>query len=67
MQKPKLKPEDISLLIEMAWCDKTDFKDIQAEFGLSEGQVMKLMKANLKKGSYEVWRKRVQGQVKQEF
>lgn len=59
-----LKPQDISLIIEMAWCDKTDFAAIKADYGLSESDVMKLMKNNLKPKAYENWRKRVNRQAK---
>tara|TARA_Y100001001_G_scaffold153116_1_gene166492 strand:+ start:287 stop:484 length:198 start_codon:yes stop_codon:yes gene_type:complete len=60
----QLKAQDISLIIEMAWCDKTGFKAIEAEYGLCESEVMKLMKNHLKPNSYRVWRKRVNRQAK---
>lgn len=50
---------DISELIQLAWCDKTTFNDIQEQTGLDESAVMRLMKKNLKPGSYRVWRERV--------
>lgn len=55
------KPENISEIIEMAWCDKTSFDDIHKLTGLSESQTIKLMRSNLKPSSFRLWRKRVTG------
>ena len=55
------KPENISEIIEMAWCDKTSFDDIHKLTGLSEAQTIKLMRSNLKPSSFRLWRKRVTG------
>lgn len=57
----KLSPEEISDIIQMAWCDKTSFDDIKDQTGLSEKEVIDLMKNNLKESSYVLWRKRVKG------
>jgi uncharacterized protein (TIGR03643 family) len=56
-----LKPEDISRVIEMAWEDRTPFDAIEATYGLNQNQVEELMRNNLKKSSYVLWRKRAQG------
>ena len=50
---------DLSNIIEMALSDQTSFSDIQLQYGLREDQVKELMRKNLKKGSYQSWRKRV--------
>ena len=50
---------DLSTIIEMALSDQTSFSDIQQQYGLKEDQVKELMRKNLKKGSYRLWRKRV--------
>lgn len=50
---------DRSAIIEMALSDHVPFDTIKAEYGLSEKDVVKLMRANLKPGSYRAWRKRV--------
>ena len=61
---PKTLPEsDISRLIEMAWEDRTPFDAIEKLFGLSESQVILLMRHQLKRGSFELWRKRVTGRA----
>lgn len=56
--------EQISGVIAMAWCDKTSFELIQAEYGLTEPQVKQLMRKHLKSGSYQCWRRRVTGRQK---
>ncbi|KFJ43397.1 TIGR03643 family protein [Francisella philomiragia] len=52
-----------SEIIEMAWCDKTSFDSIKNITGLSEPQVIKIMRNNLKPSSFKLWRKRVSGRV----
>jgi uncharacterized protein (TIGR03643 family) len=58
-----LSQEDLSRLIEMAWEDRTPFEAIEATFGLSESQVIQLMRRELKRSSFELWRERVSGRV----
>ena len=50
---------DTSELISMALSDKVTFNDIKAKFKIDESEVKKIMKRELKKGSYLAWRKRV--------
>jgi len=50
-----------SRIIEMAWEDRTPFDAIEYQFGLKENDVRKVMRDNLKRSSFELWRKRVQG------
>jgi len=57
----KFSKEDLSRIIEMAWEDRTPFEAIKNEFGLDQSQVKKIMKKELKAGSFLVWRKRVRG------
>lgn len=49
----------IDRIIEMAWEDRTPFEAIAFQFGLSEKEVIKLMRGNLKESSFKLWRKRV--------
>ncbi len=58
-----MTPEVLSEIIEMAWCDKTSFEDIEAATGLKESDVIALMRANLKRSSFRLWRKRVSGRT----
>jgi uncharacterized protein (TIGR03643 family) len=43
----------------MALSDHISFKIIKELYGLRETDVKKLMRDNLKEGSYKAWRKRV--------
>ena len=52
---------DINSIIEMAWCDKTSFDSIKLQTSLSEKEVIKILRSNLKKSSFQVWRQRVYG------
>ena len=54
-----LKPEEISDIIQMALSDHVSFKQINDIYGLNEHKVKRLMRKNLKAGSYRAWRKRV--------
>tara|TARA_B100001057_G_C22813152_1_gene936281 strand:+ start:995 stop:1234 length:240 start_codon:yes stop_codon:yes gene_type:complete len=56
-----MKVSDISRIVEMAWEDRTPFDAIEAIYGLSEEEVKKIMKSELKVSSYKLWRKRVHG------
>ena len=59
--KINFKSVDINSVIEMAWCDKTSFDSIQNQTGLAEKEVIKIMRSNLKRSSFKVWRERVYG------
>ena len=50
---------DINEIIEMALSDHTSFQQIEALYGLKESDVKRLMRKNLKPGSYRAWRRRV--------
>ena len=52
---------DKNRIIEMAWEDRTTFDSIENQFGLSEPEVIKLMRNNLKRSSFKLWRSRVNG------
>jgi len=54
---------DIDRIIEMAWEDRTPFEAIEYQFGLNEQRVKELMKRELKKSSYVLWRKRIESGV----
>ena len=47
----------------MAWEDRTPFEAIQIQFGLSESDTIKIMRAELKRNSFNLWRKRVNSGV----
>jgi uncharacterized protein (TIGR03643 family) len=56
-----LTRSDIDRIIEMAWEDRTPFQAIHRQFGLTNGDVINLMRRELKPSSFRMWRKRTQG------
>ena len=52
---------DKNRVIEMAWEDRTTFDAIKDQYGISEPDVIKLMRKNLKRNSFKLWRERVSG------
>ncbi|MEC7063910.1 MAG: TIGR03643 family protein [Bacteroidota bacterium] len=48
-------------IIEMAWEDRTPFDAIKLQFGLKEQDVIELMRKNISRNSFKLWRKRVKG------
>ena len=57
--KKEFSENEKSEIIEMALSDHTSFQNIRGLFGIGEKDVKKLMRENLKEGSYKAWRKRV--------
>jgi uncharacterized protein (TIGR03643 family) len=47
--------------IALAWADDVSFDEIEKRLGLTEGEVIRIMRGNLKAGSFRVWRARVSG------
>jgi uncharacterized protein (TIGR03643 family) len=63
-----LSPQEIDRIIEMAWEDRTPFEAIELQFGLSEKEVVDLMRRGSKASSFRMWRKRMNGrQTKHQF
>ncbi|GEQ86419.1 TIGR03643 family protein [Patiriisocius marinistellae] len=54
---------ELDRIIEMAWEDRTPFSAIEFQFGLPEGEVIKVMRKTLKRSSFNRWRKRVNSGV----
>ena len=50
-------------VIGMAWSDNISFEEIKKKTGLSESEVISIMRKNLKKSSYILWRKRVRERI----
>jgi uncharacterized protein (TIGR03643 family) len=63
LKKIKFSKTDIERIIEMAWEDRTSFDAIENQFSIKEDQVKEIMRSNLKKKSYKLWRERVNGRV----
>ena len=56
-----LSDEEIDRIIQMAWEDRTTFDVIEKQFGINQDYVIKIMRKNLKRSSFELWRKRTSG------
>lgn len=61
IDKHQLSEEDIDRIINMAWEDRTPFEAIETQFGLTEAEVIKLMKHEMRLNNWKKWRARVQG------
>ena len=55
----KFNQSEISDIIQLAWDDQTDFSHITKIYEINEGDVKKIMKSNIKRKSYEIWRTRI--------
>ena len=53
--------EEIDRMIEMAWEDRTPFEAIFNQFNINEKELISMMRNNLKKSSFKLWRERVSG------
>ena len=60
---PELDEADRSRVVEMAWEDRTPFDAIAAAYGLAEADVVRLMRREMKPGSFRLWRRRVTGRA----
>jgi uncharacterized protein (TIGR03643 family) len=56
-----ISASDRSRIVEMAWEDRTPFEAILRDYGLTEADVIRLMRSELKAGSFRLWRARVSG------
>ena len=65
LDKMMLDSKSLDRIIEMAWEDRTPFEAILFQFGLSESDVIALMRKELKRSSFNLWRKRVNSGVSQ--
>ena len=61
--KTSLSREQASLVVRLAWEDRTSFEEIRERTGLAESQVIDIMRRELKPSSFRSWRKRVSGRV----
>jgi uncharacterized protein (TIGR03643 family) len=61
--KNSVHSDHLSLVIRLAWEDRTTFEEIKTRTGLSEREVIEVMRRELKPFSFALWRKRVAGRV----
>ena len=60
-----MEQRDTDRIIEMAWEDRTPFEAIKIQFNFSEADVIALMRKELKRSSFTLWRKRVNSGISQ--
>ena len=65
MTKKNFSVEQIDRIIEMAWEDRTPFEAISFQFGISEAETIAIMRTELKRSSFNLWRKRVNSGISQ--
>ena len=53
--------DNLDSIIKLAWHDKTSFEKIKRLYGVTEADVIKIMRKNLKSTSFKKWRERVSG------
>ncbi|MAC43070.1 MAG: TIGR03643 family protein [Deltaproteobacteria bacterium] len=63
MCPPQLTLKQTDRIIYLAWQDRITFEEIKKETGLSESDVIKVMRRSLKPSSFRLWRKRVSGRT----
>ena len=60
-----MEQKDTDRIIEMAWEDRTPFEAIKMQYSCSEAEVIALMRKELKRSSFNLWRKRVNSGISQ--
>ena len=55
---------NIDNIIKLAWCDKTSFEKIKRIHGITESEVIKIMRKNLRPRSFKLWSARVNGRTR---
>ena len=56
--------ENIDNIIKLAWCDKSSFEKIKRTYRVTESEVIRIMRKNLKPRSFKLWRTRVTGRTR---
>ena len=57
-KNPEPDKESSDWVIWAAWADRVTFEEIKEQTGLSEAEVIAIMRSNLKRSSFRRWRKR---------
>ena len=66
MDKYKIKnltSSDIDRIIALAWEDEVPFRAIKFQYNILEKDVIKIMRNNIKRSSFKMWRKRVTSRI----
>tara|TARA_B100001564_G_C20474023_1_gene593971 strand:- start:31 stop:264 length:234 start_codon:yes stop_codon:yes gene_type:complete len=56
--------KNIDNIIKLAWSDKISFEKIKRIHGVTESEVIKIMRKNLRPRSFKLWRERVNGRTR---
>ena len=56
---PNFTTDEENRIIEMAWEDRTPFEAIYYQFLIRENAVVEIMRKQLKRSSFNLWRSRV--------
>ena len=59
VKNPEPNIESPDWVIWAAWADRITFEEIKEKIGMSESEVIKVMRKTLKPTSFKLWRKRV--------
>ena len=55
---PRLTSDEVSLIVSTAWEDKVPFHQVLMQHGLSQGQLVPLMKRELTPSAFKLWKQR---------
>lgn len=55
---PRLNAAEIASVIALAWDDRPPFRAVLLAHGLSEGQVVQLLRRELTPNAYKLWKSR---------
>jgi uncharacterized protein (TIGR03643 family) len=58
---PRLTPAEIERVIATAWDDRPPFNAVLMAHGLTEGQLVQLLRRALTPNAFKLWRARAQG------
>ena len=56
---PRLSPADIAHVLEIAWADPNPLTRLLFSHGLTEGQVIQLLRRELSSNAYKLWSARL--------
>jgi uncharacterized protein (TIGR03643 family) len=61
MKSKNTTAPNLNEVIALAWADDVSFDEIERRLGVTEGDVIRVMRGHLKSRSFRVWRARVSG------
>ncbi len=58
---PRLSPDQIARVIATAWDDQPPFNAVLMQHGVSQGELVQLLKRELTPNAFKLWRERTGG------